>query len=53
MNAPPQTRRVQGSLERTVPHLSQKTSSKTRFLKSSPLQIRQLILCSPHKLTHL
>ena len=31
--------------------LSQKTSSKTRFLKSSPLQIRQLILCSPHKLT--
>ena len=33
--------------------LSQKTSSKTRFLKSSPLQIRQLILYSPHKLTNL
>ena len=33
--------------------LSQKTSSKTRFLKSSPLQICQLMLCSPHKLTNL
>jgi hypothetical protein len=31
--------------------LSQKTSSKTRFLKSSPLKIRQLILDSPHELT--
>ncbi|KAJ1480620.1 hypothetical protein T484DRAFT_1626869, partial [Baffinella frigidus] len=33
--------------------LSQKTSSKTHFLKSIPLQIRQLILYSPHKLTNL
>jgi hypothetical protein len=33
--------------------LSQKTSSKTRFLKSTPLQIRQLILYFPHKLTNL
>ncbi|KAJ1478157.1 ankyrin repeat-containing domain protein, partial [Baffinella frigidus] len=35
------------------PSLSQKTSSKTRFLKSIPLRICQLILYYPHKSTNL